>query len=49
MVCDLTAPQYEDLLQKLAEACTSFRILGSYATGPQLDRIGLDDVEDNHA
>ena len=47
--CDLTAPQYEDLLQKLAETCTSFRILGSYATGPQLDRIGLDDVEDGHA
>ena len=47
--CDLTAPQYADLLQKLAETCTSFRILGSYATGPQLDRIGLDDVEDNHA
>ena len=49
MECDLTAPQYEDLLQKLAETCTSFRILGSYATGPQLDRIGLDDVEDGHA
>ena len=47
--CDLTAPQYEDLLRKLAETCTSFRILGSYATGPQLDRIGLDDVEDSHA
>ena len=44
--CDLTAPQYEDLLRKLAETCTSFRILGSYATGPQLDRIGL---EDSHA
>ena len=28
---------------------SSFRILGSYATGPQLDRIGLDDVEDSHA
>ena len=47
--CDLTAPQYEDLLRKLAETCTSFRILGSYATGPQLDRIGLDDAEDSHA
>ena len=47
--CDLTAPQYEDLLRKLAETCTSFRILGSYATGPQLDRIGLDDVEGSHA
>ena len=45
----VTAPQYEDLLRKLAETCTSFRILGSYATGPQLDRIGLDDVEDSHA
>ena len=36
--CDLEAPQYADALQKLAEACTSFRILGCYPTGPQLDR-----------
>ena len=28
-----------DLPEKLAHACTSFRILGCYPTGPQLDRM----------
>ena len=41
--CDLEAPQYADALQKLAEACTSFRILGCYPTGPQLDRTDAAD------
>lgn len=36
---DLSNPQYKPLLEELAENCTTFRILGSYPTGPQLDRI----------
>lgn len=39
---DLEAPQHAALLAKLDEACTGFRILGSYATGPQLDRNNAD-------
>lgn len=38
---DLEDPRYAPLLDKLHEVCTSFRILGSYATGPQLDRLDL--------
>lgn len=38
---DLQSPKYADLPEKLAESCTSFRILGSYPTGPQLDRVTL--------
>ena len=36
------------LLERLRNACTSFRILGSYPTGPQLDRMSLsgDDASD---
>ena len=34
---DLEAPRHKDLLVKLADSCTNFRILGSYPTGPQLD------------
>ena len=33
--------RYANLLTKLHEACTSFRILGSYPMGPQLDRLDL--------
>jgi len=34
------------LLDELRHACTSFRILGSYPTGPQLDRMNIDDPEE---
>lgn len=36
---DLEAEHYAPLLEKLKEVCSSFRILGSYVTGPQLDRV----------
>ncbi|MBD5553064.1 MAG: prephenate dehydratase [Desulfovibrio sp.] len=36
---DLRNPRYKPLLEELAQNCTSFRILGSYPMGPQLDRI----------
>lgn len=39
---DLAAPQHASLLAQLHEVCTSFRILGSYPTGPQLDRPNSD-------
>ena len=45
---DLEAPQYAELLEKLHEVCTSFRILGCYPTGPQLDRPE-NNKEDDHA
>lgn len=45
---DLEAPQYAELLQKLHETCTSFRILGCYPTGPQLDRPE-NNKDDDHA
>ena len=45
---DLEAPQYADLLNNLREVCTSFRILGCYPTGPQLDRLENNE-EDDHA
>ena len=44
--CDLEAPRYSGALRALAEACTFFRILGCYPTGPQLDRTGTDHTED---
>lgn len=40
---DLNNPKHEKLLQSLAENCTTFRILGCYPTGPQLDRVSIDD------
>lgn len=43
--CDLQDPRYAELLTRLHEACTSFRILGSYPTGPQLDRLDLNATE----
>lgn len=39
---DLNNPKHGDLLRELAQACTTFRILGCYPTGPQLDRVSLD-------
>lgn len=35
---DLTEAGFTDLLRELENSCTSFRVLGSYPTGPQLDR-----------
>ena len=47
---DLEAPEHRELLQRLGEVCTSFRILGCYPTGPQLDRLETaDHKEDDHA
>ena len=39
---DLADGRYAPLLAQLHEVCTSFRILGSYPMGPQLDRLDLD-------
>lgn len=39
---DLRHPKHADLVRELELACTSFRILGSYPTGPQLDRVSDD-------
>lgn len=35
---DLQSPDHANLPEKLAQCCTSFRILGSYPAGPQLDQ-----------
>lgn len=43
---DLNSPEHEKLPEELAQCCTSFRILGSYPTGPQLDRVAMDIEED---
>lgn len=42
---DLTDPKYASLLEELAKNCTSFRILGCYPMGPQLDRITSESQE----
>ncbi|MBO4300018.1 MAG: prephenate dehydratase, partial [Desulfovibrio sp.] len=42
---DLEDPRYDPLMEELREVCTSFRILGSYPTGPQLDRLDLQATE----
>ncbi|MDR2819196.1 MAG: prephenate dehydratase [Desulfovibrio sp.] len=42
---NLQAPQYAALCDRLREVCTSFRILGSYPTGPQLDRLKFDEED----
>lgn len=42
---DLNNPEFEPLLDALAQNCTSFRILGSYPMGPQLDRITIEGQE----
>ncbi|MCR5813784.1 MAG: prephenate dehydratase [Desulfovibrio sp.] len=36
--CDLESETYAPLVEELSTHCSSFRILGSYVTGPQLDR-----------
>ncbi|MDO5483866.1 MAG: prephenate dehydratase [Desulfovibrionaceae bacterium] len=43
---DLEDARHADLLDELRYACTSFRILGSYPTGPQLDRMNIDEPEE---
>lgn len=45
---DLEDPRHIRLLEQLREACTSFRILGSYPTGPQLDRMSVGEEEPRH-
>lgn len=44
---DLNNPKFASLLEELAQNCTSFRILGSYPIGPQLDRITIESQEGN--
>lgn len=39
---NLNAPEHAGLLEKLGQSCTSFRILGCYPMGPQLDRTLAD-------
>ncbi len=46
---DLEDSRYDLLMEELREVCTSFRILGSYPTGPQLDRLDQQDTEGNDA
>ncbi|MDD2966896.1 MAG: prephenate dehydratase [Desulfovibrionaceae bacterium] len=41
--CALEDPEYTDLVETLRNTCNSFRILGSYPTGPQMDRLGMDE------
>ena len=39
--CDMTDPAHTAIVQELGTICNTFRILGSYPTGPQLDRMAL--------
>ena len=39
--CDMTDPAHTAIVQELGSICNTFRILGSYPTGPQLDRMAL--------
>lgn len=43
---DMEDERHAALLEELRHSCTSFRILGSYPTGPQLDRMNIDDPEE---
>ena len=36
---DLAREEFAGAVQELSDMCNTFRILGSYATGPQLDRV----------
>ena len=36
---DLMREEFRAPVQELSDMCNTFRILGSYATGPQLDRV----------
>ncbi len=44
---DLNDPEHGDLLEQLGHACNSFRILGCYPTGPQLDRMSIAEQSKN--
>ncbi len=44
---DLYVPEFSSLLEKIASLCNTFRILGSYVTGPQLDRVSEASLEEN--
>lgn len=37
--CDLEDPAYADTVDALRQVCNTFRVLGCYPTGPQLDRV----------
>ncbi len=37
--CDLEDPVYAETVEALRQVCNTFRILGAYPTGPQLDRV----------
>ena len=39
--CDMTDPAHTAIVEQLNSICNTFRILGSYPTGPQLDRMAL--------
>lgn len=40
--CNLRQPRYAGLVEELRSVCASFRILGSYTAGIQLDRVHLE-------
>ncbi len=42
--CDLEQPAYAPVVEALRTLCTSFRILGAYPLGPQLDRVHLENT-----
>lgn len=48
--CDVEGDIYQEgnaeLLHDLGLACTSFRILGCYSSGPQLDRLDISDEDE---
>ncbi len=46
---DLDDARHAPLLDELRHSCTSFRILGSYPTGPQLDRMSIEDPSEHHS
>ena len=41
---DLEKPCHANLLAQMGECCSTFRILGSYITGPQLDRLSVEEL-----
>ena len=47
--CDMTDPTHAAIVAQLNNICNTFRILGSYPTGPQLDRMALGAGDANKA
>ena len=41
---DLEQPSYASFLEELTANCSTFRILGSYVTGPQMDRLSCEEI-----